>query len=818
LHSFFNFDARSLNNLPKLTLLIGGSVMVLNTNATNLDTNLNLQVLNNGQTLDTQNQQITNRSSQAPITYLESGDSGAFGAKDQMVIAWQTSEAQPQADAYKVEFSTNDQVGGSVTPVGRVVDNYLAADPSLPVPPTATGPRTNYYAVLGNLDYDTDYSYRVVGPGLPAAGFEATFHTRKQSPQFSYQVMGDEGFFPADPTNKPYLANYEARVVNTMYNIQNLSIPGIDALPKPDLGLNTGDNVYLKGSEANYGDFWMPVWNNDTASNETGAPYVRNIPYYIVAGNHDFGGSGDRVNLLADDTAARYSGNLGGGDALQYFNNYYFPLNGPTGVDPQYIYNGDTKADNGFYLSYQGKTYDSPAAIESFRNSTTVDTGQGTKRQIDYMSNYSFDNGNAHFTFLDANPHLFDAINSYDPIYQSAPSDFPNYPSPLRDWLVNDLDSSKQTWKVVVFHQPAFSSGDATLRNDQMRRIASFLEDHGVNVVYNGHEHNYQRTLPIRALNRVADTPTTQADPAVAVDTNYDGINNTVPDGVLYIVEGAGGDRDFDNNLTEPRGSGPSADQDDSATGTYTYGPGLTFPNGPASWLDTNLTTAQMSPFFPNAGEGQKITAHFKSKVFSFGDVVIDGNTLTQYQITEPLQDKSSATAVNPFPYGTDVNGNPLNDPIPETLIDPATGSVVTPPAQGTPALLDKFTITKPDVSDGVSAQFSAPSSIHNNDLLDYEVNVTNNSPYALNGTQVVVTLPEGVNFAGDYGSSLTQHGHDVVLTLGRLDLGEQRTVHLTTQISTHVLPGTELASSAVVRSSTALPVSANCVTTEVVD
>ena len=93
----------------------------------------------------------------------------------------------------------------------------------------------------------------------------------------------------------------------------------------------------------------------------------------------------------SDDSAERYSGNVNGGDALQYFNNYYFPLNGPTGVDPQQIFNGDTSTPEGFYFKYQGQTYDSPAAIEAFRNSTTVDTGDGEKRQIDHMSNYLFD-------------------------------------------------------------------------------------------------------------------------------------------------------------------------------------------------------------------------------------------------------------------------------------------------------------------------------------------------------------------------------------------------------------------------------------------
>lgn len=744
-------------------------------------------------------------STQAKITYqpyIQPGDAMLI-IREQMAIAWQTNESQPHPNAYQVELGKNGKYTTSVVPVGRVVDNYLKADPKLPVPATATGARTNYYALLKNLDKNTEYDYRVTGPGLAKAGFQASFRTRKETAPFSFQVMGDEGFFPPDPNNKPYLANYVARIVNTMYNVANIEIPGVPRLPKPDLGLNTGDNVYLKGSEGNYSDFWMPVWNSDTASNSLGAPYIRSIPYYIVAGNHDLGGSGDRANLLADDSGGRYSGNLDGGDALQYFNNYYFPLNGPTGVDLQYIFNVDKSSLDGFYFSYQGKTYNSPTAIEAFRASTTVNTGQGEKRQIDRMSNYSFDSGNAHFVFLDANPHLFNAIVSYSPIYKEAPSNFPEYPSKLRDWLINDLDASKQPWKIVVFHQAAFSSGNSTLRNNQMRRITKFLEDHGVNLVYNGHEHNYQRTLPLRALDRVGETPTTKLAAAVAIDPYFDGKIVTVPDGVIYVVEGAGGDRDFDNNLKDPRGQGEGVDQEDSAQGSYSFGSGLNFANGSASWLDTHLTNAQMSSFFPDAGNGSKITARFKSKVFSFGHVVIDGNRLTHYQISEPLQNKSSATPDNPYPYGTDANNKALNDPIPETLVNPATGAVVTPLTNGIPALLDKFTITKPDVSNQLVAKLTAPT-ISKAGNIDYSVSVTNNSRYALNGTQIVITLPKGVSFISDKSQVVTQSGEDIVFTLGRLEIGKQRQIHLQGIISANMRPGTKLSARALVRSSTA--------------
>jgi hypothetical protein len=196
-----------------------------------------------------------------------------------------------------------------IHPTGRVVDNYLFADPvlaALPVP-TAYGAHTDYYALLSGLKYDTRYYYQVTGPGLPAAGFSASFQTRTQQDHFSFLVQGDEGYYPGIPKASPgdpsLTANYEARIVHTMYNVDKLALPGVPQLPKPALALNTGDNVYIAGGESSYRDFWFSDWNSDVDSNERGAPFIRNIPYYIVVGNHDIGSTGATANLLADGGA-----------------------------------------------------------------------------------------------------------------------------------------------------------------------------------------------------------------------------------------------------------------------------------------------------------------------------------------------------------------------------------------------------------------------------------------------------------------------------------------------------------------------------------
>jgi uncharacterized repeat protein (TIGR01451 family) len=748
--------------------------------------------------------------------YIQLGDNGPFGPADQIVIAWQTDETSPKASAYKVEFHESDRGPRSVIPQVRVVDNYLAADPALPTIPGAYGPHSNYVAVLKGLKYDTQYKYSVTGPGMPGGGFVSTFHTRTQSSVFSFIVSGDEGFFPTVPNSSPArVVDYEARIAHLIYDAPNLSVPGVPPLPGTDFILNTGDNVYNEGTEDNYRDFFFGVYNSDKDSNENGAPILRSQLFFPADGNHDLGSTGVSANLLADNSAPAFSGNLSGGDALSFFNDFYFPQNGPTGFDIQNAWNVNTSAATGFTFSYLGKTYNSPTAIAAFRNSTNVDTGKGASLQIDHQSNYSFDYGNAHVLFLDANPHLFNDNLPGGNAFNTPPPTFVSYPTALGQWVINDLDSSKQLWKIVVYHQPAFSSGDATIVNGQMRAVAKLLEDHGVNMVFNGHEHNYQRSLPIRATARTASTPTTTAgSPAVLVDQQFDGNIHTVPDGVLYMVEGAGGNRDFDGDYAPPRGSGVGLDQDDSATGTFVDEPGLTVPQGSASWLDTNLTNPEMINFFPNAGKGTKITTKFKSKIFSFGDVLVDHNKLTLYQISEPLQPTSSATPSDPAPYGTDINGKPLNDPIPDTEVDPSTGQVVSTPATGTSALLDKWTVTKPEVNNSVFAKLSAPNNIKAGEVLTYTLSIRNGSEYSLNGTQVRFRLPHALTFAGTPSSTVTVEGNDVIITVGRLATGSQQTVELPALVSSEVHGFERIETHARVSSSTALPIDSNPVTT----
>ncbi|MGH9635706.1 MAG: metallophosphoesterase family protein [Candidatus Angelobacter sp.] len=73
-----------------------------------------------------------------------------------------------------------------------------------------------------------------------------------------------------------------------------------------------------------------------------------------------------------------------------------------------------------------------------------------------------------------------------------------NYMDPKQlSWLDQNLKSSQGTWKICFFHHPLYNDGrhhgaDVDLRT----QVLPLFERYGVNAVFSGHEHVYQRIKP----------------------------------------------------------------------------------------------------------------------------------------------------------------------------------------------------------------------------------------------------------------------------------------------------------------------------------
>jgi predicted phosphodiesterase len=85
---------------------------------------------------------------------------------------------------------------------------------------------------------------------------------------------------------------------------------------------------------------------------------------------------------------------------------------------------------------------------------------------------YSITRGPARFFFLDT--------NFMDP--------------PQLKWIDSALAEAREAWKIVVFHHPLYSNGDRHGSNVSLRVVLEpMLVRHGVDVVFSGHDHTYER-------------------------------------------------------------------------------------------------------------------------------------------------------------------------------------------------------------------------------------------------------------------------------------------------------------------------------------
>jgi len=75
-------------------------------------------------------------------------------------------------------------------------------------------------------------------------------------------------------------------------------------------------------------------------------------------------------------------------------------------------------------------------------------------------------------------------------------------------WLQQDLAAHENTpWKIVVFHEPPYTSGSGhSPRYDIQQTWDPLFDNYHVNLVVCGHVHNYERTFPIYD-NKVVESP-----------------------------------------------------------------------------------------------------------------------------------------------------------------------------------------------------------------------------------------------------------------------------------------------------------------------
>lgn len=103
---------------------------------------------------------------------------------------------------------------------------------------------------------------------------------------------------------------------------------------------------------------------------------------------------------------------------------------------------------------------------------------------------YSFDYGDVHFIALDSNPEMLWPIVAFDDVEDDT----------MLDWLRADLAATDKPWRIAFFHHPPYSSGQHG--SDQLARdtISQVLEEGEVDLVLAGHDHHYERSVPVTGV------------------------------------------------------------------------------------------------------------------------------------------------------------------------------------------------------------------------------------------------------------------------------------------------------------------------------
>jgi hypothetical protein len=136
---------------------------------------------------------------------------------------------------------------------------------------------------------------------------------------------------------------------------------------------------------------------------------------------------------------------------------------------------------------------------------------------------YSFDYGNIHFLVASSEIPFDTSSEQYG-------------------FIKNDLatasTNSSLKWIVVNFHNPIYASPNQQLPNTSFRDIYHPLFDtYGVDLVLQGHIHNYQRSYPLKY------NPSSPSHPLV---TTQEQTNYSEPEGQIFVTIGTGGQSLYD--------------------------------------------------------------------------------------------------------------------------------------------------------------------------------------------------------------------------------------------------------------------------------
>jgi 3',5'-cyclic AMP phosphodiesterase CpdA len=362
----------------------------------------------------------------------------------------------------------------------------------------------HYEAQLEGLAPQQTYYYSVAGQTGASQHFQTPPNSNKapRDGNTHIWIVGDSG----TRTEAGHVGEAEGvRDGFLAYNAANGGEP-------VDLFLMLGDNAYTSGSDVQYQGAVFELYTEILAQ----------APVWPTIGNHEMGNG---------DLAAFRLFNVGGLSVSADPNSY-------SDGDPNTVDNGMPYFDI-FTLPTRGENGGVPSGTEQY---------------------YSFDAGNVHVVSLDSQ------LSARDTAQRAA----------MKDWVIADLAANERDWTIVIFHHPPYSRGthdsDSTAllmqpftnrldlpMVDMRVEFTPIFDAYGVDLVYSGHSHNYERSYYLRGHTGNANT----FDPAAHAELDANGQPSAGPytqitssgldDRSVYTVAGNSGKGEEPNRAITPQ-------------------------------------------------------------------------------------------------------------------------------------------------------------------------------------------------------------------------------------------------------------------------
>lgn len=317
----------------------------------------------------------------------------------------------------------------------------------------------HYEAVLTGLAPEQAYYYSVAGHADASQRFLTAPNSNKppQDGNTHIWLVGDSG------TRTEEGHEGEAEGVRDGFLAYNAANGGETV----DLFLMLGDNAYVSGTDDEYQGAVFELYTE----------VLKQAAVWSTIGNHEMGVGSIPLGL-------RDAGLSISSDPDSY-----------TDDDPNTLEDGMPYFDI-FTLPKQGEVGGTPSGTEQY---------------------YSFDYGHVHVVSLDSQ------LSARDELQREA----------MESWLIADLASTTRDWTVVIFHHPPYSKGthDSDNRSplvtigidvpmvDMRREFTPIFDTYGVDVVYSGHSHNYERSYYLKGHTRNARF----FDPAIHAEPDSSG-------------------------------------------------------------------------------------------------------------------------------------------------------------------------------------------------------------------------------------------------------------------------------------------------------